>query len=239
MENLMKLDPVKLVKQRQRLGYSQQNVVDKSKVNLRTIQRAEAGISISNESAASIAAALQTTPHALAVASTTSQPATPLGKTFTLRRVSSGRSILDTLDQTAMCKIECDVEPTADNLSLLKKIAELLETNMPEPLNEEKLCWPPSRTLATRLDLIAQINEALQALDALGIGVFLAETWLDAHLPDYDPYEGGFYFRKGHTATGCRAARIVISDHVSDKIIRPAWVRWPVSVEIEDDEVPF
>ena len=44
----MKLDPVKLVRQRQKLGYSQQNVVDKSNVNLRTVQRAEAGISGSN-----------------------------------------------------------------------------------------------------------------------------------------------------------------------------------------------
>ena len=36
----------------EQLGYSQQNVADKSKVNLRTIQRAEGGFSVSNESAA-------------------------------------------------------------------------------------------------------------------------------------------------------------------------------------------
>jgi hypothetical protein len=139
-----------------------------------------------------------------------------------------------------MCHIECDVEPTQENLDLLKGMAGILEENMPEPLSEEKRSWPPSRTLADRLDLIAKLNQNLQALDALGIGVFVAATWLDAYLPEYDPYESGFYWRKGAEATGCRATRIAISDHAADKIVKQAWVKWPVSIaEDFGDEVPF
>lgn len=236
----MKLDPVKLVRQRQRLGYSQQNVADKSDVNRRTIERAEAGISISNESAASIAAALQTTPHALAASSTPSRPAAPLGKTITLRRAQSGRSIMDALDQSAMCKIECDVEPTEHNLELLKTLATLLEDNMPEPLNEDKVEWPPPRRLADRLDLIARLGETIAALDALGVGVFVAATWLDAYLPKYDHYERHFFWDHDKKAIGCRAVRIVISEQAMEKVVKPAWVRWPVEVDEDDEDgVPF
>jgi len=239
MENLMKLDPVKLVKQRQGLGYSQQNVADKSKVNLRTVQRAEGGFSVSNESAASVAAALQTTPRALALDTKSADAPALLGKTITLHRAMSGRSIIDTLDQTVMCKIECDVEPSPDNLAILKSVATILEENMPEPFNAEKVGWPPSRTLAQRLDLIASLNEGLTALDGLGIGVFVGATWLDAYLPSYY-YESGFFYPDDAEAAGCRAARIVISDHASEKLARRAYVQWPVKV-VEDfgDEVPF
>lgn len=238
----MKLDPVRLVKHRERLGYSQQNVADKSKVNLRTIQRAEGGISISNESAASIAAALETTPQALIAEGKRADTSAPLGKAITLHRVTSGRSIIDTLDQTVMCNIECDVEPTRDNLDLLKSLATTLETNMPEPFNTDKLSWPPPRTLADRLDLIANLSESLKALDALGVSVFAASTWLDAYLPKYNYYEEGFYYPENAKASGCRAARIVISDHVSEKIARAAFVRWPVRIVEDfdlDDDVPF
>lgn len=53
---------------------------------------------------------------------------------------------------------------------------------MPEPFETEKLSWPPSRTLAERLDLIASLNETLAALDAIGVSVFMAVIWLDAYL---------------------------------------------------------
>ena len=139
----MKLDPVKLVKHRERLGYSQQNVADKSRVNVRTISRAEGGFSVSNESAASIAAALETTPQALMAEGKRADAHVPLGGAFTLHRVRSGRAIIDALDRGAMCKIECDVEPTRENLELLKSLANQLETNMAEPLNSLKLSWPP------------------------------------------------------------------------------------------------
>ena len=235
----MKLDALKMVKHRERIGYSQQNVADKSNVNVRTVQRAEAGISISNENAAAIAAALQTSIHSLIAHSGGSDPA-PAGKTITLRRASSGRTLLDTLDHTTMCRIECDVEPAADNLELLKSLANLLEANMPEPLNDEKLNWPPARKLAERLELIASLNELMKSLEAGGIGVFVGETWLDALLPKYDPYEGGFYWRENQRATGCRAVRIVISEHAGEKLTRSTLVDWPVSIaEDLDDEVPF
>jgi transcriptional regulator with XRE-family HTH domain len=240
MEDFMKLDPLKMRNQRERLGYSQQNVADKSNVNLRTIQRAEGGATIHHESAAQIAATLEMSPHLLSLGSTRVEPTAPLGKTITLRRATSGRSVIDTLDQTVMCKIECDVEPTNDNLHLLKTVATLIEMNMPEPLNQDKICWPPTRTLADRLDLIANLNETIKALDQQGISLFLAVTWLVVYMPDYDYYERGFFWKEIKEATGCRAARIIISDQTPEKMVRTAFIKWPLEIEDDDDDlVPF
>ena len=233
----MKLDPLKLRNQRERLGYSQQNVADKSNVALRTVQRAECGEPMHHESAAQIAATLQMTPHSLSLSNFV-EPTAPLGKTITLRQATSGGFVIDTLDQTVLCKIECDVEPTAENLDLLKAVATLLETNMPEPLNQEKLPWPPTRTLADRLDLIANLNESLRALAALGIKLFVAVTWLDVFLPEFDYYERGFFWKDDKKATGCRAVRIIISDQSSEKMVRPASIKWPLDIE-DNDEAPF
>ena len=236
----MKLDPVKLLRHRQQLGYSQKDVADKSNVSERTVQRAEAGISVSNENAAAIAAALQTKLQPLLMASSRGDDAPPAGKTVTLRRAASGRAILETLDQTAMGLIECEVEATSDNLDLLKNIAQLLEINMNDPMDEEKLTWPPRRTLAARLELIANFNAAIEQLESAGIGIFMSEVWLDAYLPDYDSRYERFYYPEDKKPVGCRAVRIVISDHGTDKVVRRAWARWPVSIHDDlDDEVPF
>lgn len=234
----MKLDPLRLRKHREQLGYSQKDVADKSNVSERTMQRAEAGISVSNENAAAIAAALQTKLRPLLLSAAETEGAPSAANTITLRRATSGRAILDMLDHMEMGAIQCDVEATSENLELLKSIATLLEINMRDPLDEDMLNWPPRRSLADRLDLIARLNDTLNQLDALGIGVFTARTFLHAHLPTFNPYDG---WREPAEATGCSAARIVISDHPTEKIVRTAYeVNWPVKVD-EDfcDEFPF
>ena len=238
----MKLDPLKLRNRREELGYSQRDVAGKSNCCERTIQRAEAGFSVSSENAALIAAALQTKLPPLMLASRLSDDTPLAGKTVTLRRATSGRAIIDRLDQTYMCNMECDVEPTEENLELLKKTASLLEQNMPEPLNEEKICWPPKRALAERLDLMAKLNGVLRALEEKGIGIFLSEEWLDVYEPSYDPYgeySHTFYYRENQEPSGVRAVRIIISDDEGEKLTRPASVAWPVRVALDPDECPF
>ncbi len=220
----MKLDPLKLSNQREILGYSQQNVADKSRLCSRTVERAAAGKSINHETAASIAATLGTTLSSLLLDENTYEAAQQVGRTTSLRRATSGRAILDTLDTTAMGVIECDVEATNDNLLLLKNIAHLLESNMKDPMAPIERSRRP---LSERLELIAAINEALNELQAAGVCVFVAETWVEAYFPNFLEF-GEPYFPDGKQPIGCRAVRMVIAEAGSEKIVRPNLVSWPL-----------
>ncbi len=253
----MRFDPVKFRQQRELLTFTQERLADASEVGLRTVQRAEAGLPISAEKMADLAATLGVNAATLMLEEPDDLGDAPnYSRVITLRRATSGRTVVDLLDSAGMCRIDCDIDPTPDNLPLLKEAIHFVETNMPDPIDYEKIVWPRRGSLVDRLELIAAINGILEKLSEHGFGMFIGKRVESAVVPFFDGEEGCFATRMIQDPEPIMAARVLLTRATGDRIVTDAKVGWPIEVMYEpqrkasetlatsfdddlDDDVPF
>lgn len=164
-----------IIQLRTQNGWTQDKLAIMSKVNIRTIQRAERGAYLQLETVASIADALRVTVPALTVtddatATDTSVTDDRENNAVVLRPVTSGKVLLDMVHDSFSASLECHAEPTAENVDALVAMVETIERMLPDP-------WAPPQqtlhlTLAERLRKSVDLSKMLAELEHFGIGVF-------------------------------------------------------------------
>src|SRR5262245_52885436 len=106
-------------------GMTQEKLAAMSKVNIRTIQRAERSEHLQLETVASIAAALKVTVSALTAPGVDDAGSTARteengnehgNNAVVLRPVTSGKALLDMLHDSFTGRLSCEVEPTETNI---------------------------------------------------------------------------------------------------------------------------
>lgn len=235
----MKCDPQKLKVLREKKGITQEKLAHDSRTGLRTIQRAERGQSIRNETVAFIAEALSVPiAHLRADEGADLNDSDPKHDVIILRRMQSGSVLIDILHKSYMCRLECDVDADGSNVATLKGLVELLEARTPDPLT-----WTGNHrfaSLADRLDTVASLNDYLHQLDELDIGVFAGSYMEKIQKPMVSPYEPPEVM-PGTIPTPAILTRVVISDGSREKLAVQRDYRWPITIWDDDldDDVPF
>lgn len=116
----MRCDPNKLRLLREQKGITQEKLAHDSRTGLRTIQRAERGHSIRNETVAFIAEALSVPiTHLRANEEDGLIETDPQHDVIILRRMRSASVLLDGLQKSYMCRLECSVDADGSNVSTL------------------------------------------------------------------------------------------------------------------------
>jgi transcriptional regulator with XRE-family HTH domain len=224
----MRLDSDKLKELRENRGWTQDILSRKrnADVSVRTIQRAECGCSIRRENAEFIAAALEV-PLSELRAKATEPDRSARDNNITLRRIGSGKVLIETLHRSDMCRLDCDVDPDGSNVETLKSLASLIEARIPDPLS-----WTEEHvfnSLADRLEVTALLNDYLRALEALGIGVFVGSYSEQVRMPTISPYEEPSV-KPGTRPMPAVLTRIVIAAIDGERLVVEKDYRWPVAI---------
>lgn len=229
----MRCDPQKLRTLREELDLTQFTLAKKCNAGVRTIQRAESGRNIRNETVGFIASALEVPIIQLRAPDTSdSDLSKEQDNLITLRCVRSGRDLIDTLHRSYMCRIECDVEADSSNVATLKALVGIIEQRMPDPLSWQR--EHEFASLAEQIDTVASINDHLRELGKLGIAVFAGSYSEKVQKPTVSPYDPPFV-RPGTVPTAVVLTRVVIGSATKDKLVLRKDFRWPV--EIWDDQL--
>lgn len=228
----MRCGPQKLRSLREQKGITQEKLARDSRAGLRTIQRAECGQSIRSETAAFIAEALAVP---IAQLRADDLPSTSQrdghDNLITLRIVRSGKNLIETLQRSDMCRLDCDVDPDSSNVETLKALAGSIEARIPDPLS-----WADDHafsSLAERLEVTARLNDNLRELEGHGIAVFAGSYSERVRLPSVSPYDEPMV-APGTRPTPAILTRIVISEGDRDRLIIEKDYRWPL--EVCDDQ---
>lgn len=233
----MTIDGARLRTLRLQKGMSQEKLGLLTKLNKRTIQRAENGELISIESLAFIADALEVEPQTLRgrqqdVIPHGAPPQTTRQGEVVLVPITRGSRLVNTLRDAFMAKFEYEAEPTEDNLPLLEEIAEILNAAWENP-------WePPSSrfgesTDAELLRLQAKANRVIPSLQDQGIRIFMGTYSSLQQQPRYDVDDGHMYIRDGWPRERVTNVRVVVSDDAVGHLTR-------IPGDHEDlEEIPF
>ena len=262
----MHIDGEKLRRFREEAGMTQEKLAAMSRVNERTIQRAEAGSTLSAESVAQIAAALgkqprdfrrTEAPNSLEVAGDEGDEPNRV----VLHRTHSAKDALSLFSSSYAAEIECDVEPDDGNVSLLAAFADVLYRLAPEPTPESgpyddnAISSDGASPLSRRLKTTAALNKDLAAMSDAGIGLFTGSYIKMVTVPAYSMDEGCWFTDSSMRPEPVRIAVLRIADAQRDKIV--VWARDAVLAEPPaqvadnnvqhfsssfadiDDEIPF
>lgn len=233
----MTINGEKLRNLRLQKGMSQEKLGLMTKLNKRTIQRAENGKPISIESLAFIADALEVEPQILKDRLNEESPpsdppkATRQGEVV-LVSVTRGSRLVNTLRNAFMAKFEYEAEPTEENIGLLEEVADILNAAWENP-------WePPSghygeSTDTELLRLQAKANRVIPSLQDQGIRIFMGTYPAWQQQPRYDIDGGCMYIRDGWLRERVTNVRVVVSDEAAGHLTR-------IPEDHEDlEEIPF
>lgn len=190
----MKMNRETLIKLREAKGLTQEQVAAMSKLDVRTVQRAEAGTAIGLETLAQIAATLGVPNDELLVNKESEAEATPNVDFCVLHAVQAPLHVISLLSSHQDADLECIAETTgkgrADGvLAFLDAIEKHLPTLTPD-------VHEPLPTVADRVRrkvaLEQKLSAAMQSMKAAGLGLY-AGTFTDViRIPHYDD-EMGFW----------------------------------------------
>ena len=227
------------------LGMTQDKLAAMSNTNVRTIQRAEGSASVQMETVGSIAAALQLTVADIVQKPILDDAGNELDEfnVVVLRPISSGKVLLDMICGSFSTKLQCEAEPTAENIEALSAVVERLEGILPNPWQSPM--EDVSLTLAEKLREAVSLSKQLSELEKSGICAYAGSYTASAQVPRYDADEGMMYTRTGQKHEPVTACRVLIDrvglervvHEVNDKWEQPA--RQPAKERNIDDEVPF
>ena len=166
---------VKVRQLRVHQSMTQEKLAAMSNVSHRTVQRAERSKTISIETIASLAAALHVTVSDLRDnindhTHNDSDLITDEKNAVVLRRVTSGKSVMDFLFDSFSSSLSCQAEPTNENVDILSALVEQIETHINDPW--ESYHEKSSLTLAERLRTSVALTAQLDELEKMGIAVF-------------------------------------------------------------------
>lgn len=245
----MRFDIDKLKEARERRAMTQEKVAADARVDVRTVQRAEAGADLRQDTVADIAAALGVPHESLVDVQGTAAPEVPvIGDTFgpglVLRRATKGRQVIELLEMSELAKLECDADPTEKTLEVLKSAIRLIEGMIPDPWSESARGALSFVSLVDRIERIAEVNKVLEELEREGLALHYGQMWGRAKMPQVH-YEGMFLPNDSEVV---QAARFLISSNLTERVTVEKLTTWPVNLdslksntvaEDLDDDVPF
>lgn len=192
MEKQMTLSSgAKIRELRESAGMTQEKLALMSRVDRRTVQRAEQGTKLQMETLSSLAAALNVPVSQIIVTGMLSEEIDELKSKslVVLNRIESGIALLNIVRDSYEGTITCEADPNPKNIEALTAIVTKLEELMPQPWSQphNRIQFP----LSERLRTAVAIGEHLRQLEAQGVGfyagTYTARTQVPAH--DYDSGE--------------------------------------------------
>jgi transcriptional regulator with XRE-family HTH domain len=219
--------------ERRKRNMTQQNLAEHCKVKLRTVQRAEKGLSMSERTWA----AFETQLGAFNLARRSKHRTDRYRQFRPLRRMKSAREFLEALGRASVVKIECDVEPTKEVFPILERSISFLEDRFPDPWNLARQKYQP-KTLLERVKDEAALNDLGEELNAVGAGLYYELQWGHVLYPQED-YRGDLM--AGSEAEGHFLMQVVISASTKERDSFPEVQNWGLQLVGDpfDDEVPF
>jgi transcriptional regulator with XRE-family HTH domain len=238
----MKSDGTKIKALRESRGLTQDVLADAARCDRRTIQRAEQGKPLQLENLAGIASALQVSVSDLSI-DPSSEPdthdTTEDRNAVVLRKISSGKVLLDALATSFSGNVDCDIEPTPATVDPVVSLIAEIERLMPEPWNEEKFLGTPM-PLSERLKRAVEITAQIQSLEQSGIGIFVGTYTASAQVPRYSSDEGTLYIRLQQPYEPVSVFKVRFASAAIDKIVTLVDDVWePPAPAVDDDDIPF
>lgn len=243
-KNSVHCDPQKIIPLRANLAMTQEKLAQMSKVHPRTVQRAEAGHPINLETLADLAAALGVPAESILARKEPEEAGdtSDMWTNTTVRRVASGRELLENLRKARLGALEYEIEPTSQNLPVLKRTIEALQPHMPRhPLDMSEFRNAPFiPSLVDELEAIVGINSQLQELQDQELALFVGMQFLNAVMPCYDPEEDRFVFHNNQSPERVWAVRLLLAPNSVEKMKVKTERDWDVTILDEiDDDIPF
>ena len=224
-----------LREERRKRNMTKQNLADAARVSLRTVERAEQGLKMSDRVWRSFETHLGT----FSVARRSRRPVDRYRQFRQLARVKSAREFFELLAQARVAKLDCDVEPTSDVFPVLKRIIAFLEERLPNPWEVARQRYRPP-TLLQRVEDEAMLNELLGDLHGIGVGIYCELRWGFVIYPK-EGFDGEPYVATGQDAEGQFLLHAVISASEKERESFPEVQDWGLET-VEDplgDDVPF
>jgi transcriptional regulator with XRE-family HTH domain len=229
-------------------GMTQEKLAAMSRVNIRTIQRAERGEYLQLETVASIAAALKVTVPELSVSEDSVGPAQieeegdeRESNAVVLRPVTSGKILLEIAYDSFSGKLYCEVEPTQDNVEPLTAMIEEIEGLIPNPWDDPA----PGLSLSERLRRSVTLTAKLAALERFEVAVFAGTYTARAQIPRYDTDEGHMYIRDRFPFEPVTICRVTLAPRKNERVVIKVTDKWvepaPGKADSDDeaDDIPF
>lgn len=230
----MKCNIIRLRAARDRRAMTQEKLAAEAKVDIRTVQRAEAGAHLRHDTIADLAAVLGMPVGSLIDTTVPEEDNgvrdVSFGSGLGLKRSQSAREVIELLEQSHLAKLECDADPTTENIETLTQVIELIENLLPHPWDPEKGDQLSFGSLVDRLKAIASIDKALEDLERVGLGFFTGSAWVSAIMPRW--HEEGLATSSGQRPDTVRATRLLISPSSTDKLTVSAETKWPVEIVV-------
>ena len=240
----MKHDAIKLRLIRESMGMTQEKLGILSNVSERTVQRAEAGHNMRLDTLSDFAAALEV-PLSELVLDTEEMAG---GNDVSLRRLTSGRVLMDELAKAGIASFDCEVDPLEEELPDLLELVTFIEKLLPIPWDDDQR--PAALGLAAKIKAAADLSKSLVTLQKTGIGLFASASWISARYPLYDFNEGHRYTHNRQPYEKVATLQLLICRSLEDKTYRKAVTSWGLDVESPrpepaafgmdlDNDVPF
>ena len=234
-----------VTKLRTQHGMTQEKLAAMSNVNIRTIQRAERGEHLQLENIASIAAALKVTVPALTMSDGGAAPVEPEGETedrennaVVLRPVASDKALLDIVLDSFSASLDCQAEPTSENIEVLTSVVEAIEQLLPDPWQNPHEQTP--LTLAVRLRRAVELSAKLAELDRFGIAVFAGNYTARAKQPHFDDEIGQMVVRSRGPYEPVTICRVTLEMRKKERVVVMVTDKWQASTKADlDDDIPF
>lgn len=241
----MRCNPTKLRSARDRRALTQEMLAIKANVNVRTVQRAEAGFPLRHETLADFAAVLGVPTANLIMSDSNtdgdrSDMAEGSATGLILKRAGTGKQVMELFETSPLIKLECGLDPNADIMETLREAIGFLERYIPDPWAVNASAGPLSfNSVLDRLDALANANSVLQRLERDGLALYCGSSFVSAIMPQYS--DEGMVTRQHQPADAVRAARMVIAEYELTKLSVDLNTKWPVEIveANEDDDVPF
>jgi transcriptional regulator with XRE-family HTH domain len=223
---------------RERLGYTQELLATKAGIDRRTIQRAESSNrALQLETAAQLAAALQVSVQELKfggeVNGSAPAPESVQVNAVVLKRTLSGKAVVDALLGAFSARLECDIDPDAEQAAPLIEFVKELEKLAPDPWDLDRL-REGALSLSERIEWALRLSSHMAQLDAAGIGVFAGNYTASALVPRYDSDEGCLYTRTTQKPEPQTVCLVRIGPSTTERHVVSVADRWEL-----DDEFPF
>jgi transcriptional regulator with XRE-family HTH domain len=224
---------------------TQEKLAAMSTVNHRTVQRAERGESLQLETLASLAAALGVTVGELTLndgdPERTDRPEPSESNAVVLRRITSGKVLIDLICDSFSGKLFFAAEPTEENIDALTDMVERIEKLIPKPWETPMEAESP--TLSQLLREALSITTKLAQLETFGIAVFAGTYTARAQVPRYDVDEGHMYTMRNQRFEPVTVCRISINRVGVERVTVKVSDEWqdetPSSAPALDDDIPF
>lgn len=175
----MSQDPDRLRRLRESRALSQESLAAKCGLSRKTIQRMERGEVVRPDSLSLVALALGA-PVTEFTEPDRGAEATQADRQITLRRIRSGKAIMQQLAESDIGRIDCDVDACGDTIAPLTELVTALQGLVRERWDVPK---PARPALLDGLKLVAGLNDNLRLLEAHGVGLYMGHYYRFAALP--------------------------------------------------------